>query len=618
MQRNLFNCFVAASLCAPAFAVGQSPATEPAVTLHASANLVVVDVVATDSHQNPVHNLTAADFTLVENGQAQTIKTFEEHTSAETAKLLPLPKLEPGTFTNYTPTPGTGSLNILLLDSLNTPTKDQPYVREQLQKYLKEAPSGTRIAIFGLTTQLRLLQGFSSDPETIRAALNGKKAGPKSSALLNDPMNGDGPGANDPMMDMAEDALGNSPGAAEQLASLQQFEAEQQSFQMQIRIRYSLDAFNQLGRYLSRLPGRKNLIWFSGSFPFSILPDGDLQNPFSIAASYEDEFRETTNLLARSQVAVYPIDARGLMNAPMMDAANTGHNYARNPAAFAKDQTKFFQQTAAEHGTMMEMADATGGKAFVNTNGLKEAVEKAVEAGSNYYTLAYTPSNHDWKGDYRKIQIKLARQGLNLAYRRGYFADDPNAPVHHGEPKISSNDHVSYNAMYAAMLRGGPDPTEIIFGVNVRPNSNEPEQAVAPGNRVNPKASGPYRRYTVNFTVSPRDIECAATPDGMHHCVVEFMSYAYDADGMLLNAQSNAIKADIMAPHYATLLRSGIQYRQEISVPVKGESFLRIGVHDVETDHVGAVELPVGAVSRLTPLSAPAAPSASGPATNPK
>jgi len=94
------------------------------------------------------------------------------------------------------------------------------------------------------------------------------------------------------------------------------------------------------------LPGRKNVLWFSGSFPISILPDGDLQNPFAVVADSEDEFRETTDLLARSQAAVYPIDARGLMVAPMTNASNDGSKYGRNPGAYGKDLGKFFQQPA--------------------------------------------------------------------------------------------------------------------------------------------------------------------------------------------------------------------------------------------------------------------------------
>ncbi len=150
---------------------------------------------------------------------------------------------------------------------------------------------------------------------------------------MNNAMEGDAPGQDDPMYDTMADGLGNDPDAAMLLANLQQFEAEQQSFQLQLRARYTLDALNQLARYMSNLPGRKNLIWFSGSFPINILPDADLQNPFAVVASAEDEFRETVDLLARSQVAVYPIDARGLMTNPMLSATQSGSTMNRNPMA---------------------------------------------------------------------------------------------------------------------------------------------------------------------------------------------------------------------------------------------------------------------------------------------
>ena len=59
------------------------------------------------------------------------------------------------------------------------------------------------------------------------------------------------------------------------------------------------------------LPGRKNLIWFSGSFPVNFTPDYTQENPFKAVADYQDDVRKTTDLLVRSQVAVYPIDGRG-------------------------------------------------------------------------------------------------------------------------------------------------------------------------------------------------------------------------------------------------------------------------------------------------------------------
>jgi VWFA-related protein len=626
---------LAAALCAPALAAGQSPAAPPVTTIRATSDLVVLDVVATDEHRNPVHGLTASDFTLLEDGHAQSVKSFEEHTAGAVAKAPVMPKLPPGVFTNYSPAPAAPALNILLLDRLNTPIADQAFVRSQLPKFLKEARPGTQMAIFGLNQRLVLLQGFTSDPSLLLAAIDSAKGAPRGSALMDNQMTGDGPGTDNPASDAIVDFMSSVPGMADVLANYKQFAAEQQSFQIQLRARYTLDAFNQLARYLGGIPGRKNLIWVSGSFPINIAPNLDLQDPFGVIASMEDEFRETADLLARSQVAVYPIDARGLTTPPMLSAANSGRSYSQisanpgrgnsqNPANFARDLSTFNSNTWAEHDTMTQIAEATGGEAFVNTNGLKEAAEKAADAGSNFYTLTYVPDSRESKGNYRKIQVKLDRSKVNLAYRRGYFADDPNASVRQGEPASSKGEQLPYSALRTSMQRGTPMATEIVFEADVRPSSETTEDALAPDNQGIPKLKGPYRRYTVSIAVPGRGPSCPATPDGVHHCVLEFATYVYDADGKLLNLQSNGLKAGIPSALFEKVLRIGLQYRQEISVPVKEECYLRIGLHDLNSNRLGSLELPVATVSKLPPFdtqskpSAPAPASTSAPAPAPK
>ena len=624
MSRIGVSSFFCAMLCIPLCGSGSGQtapgAGAPMTTIHTSSDLVVVDVVASDSQQNPVHKLTAADFTVVEDGKPQTVKIFEEHQTQTSAPLPPAPKLAPGIFTNFSIAPVNGALNILLLDKLNTPMDAQTVVRDQVLKYLKEVHPGTRIAIFSLTTELRLLQGFTSNPELLRALVEGKKGNQGASPLMNNAMEGDQPGADDPMYDMDADMLGNDPSAAMIVANLQQFEVEQQSFQLQLRARYTMDALNQLARYMSALPGRKNLIWFSGSFPVNIMPDPDMltlsanstatsgaftPDPFAGVASLEDEFRETVDLLARSQVAVYPIDARGLMVNPTMSATQSGSTMNRKPNGFANANTKFFQQTSEEHGTMEEMAQATGGKAFVNTNGLKEAVEKAIEAGSNYYTIAYTPTNRKWNGDYRKIQVKLDRPGVTLAYRRGYFADDPNAPAQKTQAQNAKPDPNQYSALRAAMLHGGPEPTELIFAASVRSTSTDTEVALVPGNQAVKKVSGPYRRYAVTFITNPKELNWTVTPDGAHRCTLEFMTFVYDGNGERINVQVNGIGAAIPEAQFASVENGNIKYVQQISVPAKGDYYLRLGMRDVGSDHVGAVELPVDAVAKLPPIAVP-------------
>lgn len=609
MSRIGLSSFICAMLCLPLYGSGSGQTTPgsdaQATTIRTSSDLVVVDVVASDSQQNPVHKLTAADFTLLEDGKPQTVKIFEEHQTQPSAPLPPAPRLDPGVFTNFSIAPANGALNILLLDKLNTPMDAQSVVRDQVLKFLKEVPPGTRIAIFSLTTELRLLQGFTSNPEVLRALVEGKKGNQGASPLMNNATEGDQPGADDPTLDTMTDMLGNDPDAAMMIASFQQFEAEQQSFQLQLRARYTLDALNQLARYMSALPGRKNLIWFSGSFPVSILPDPSLQNPFAVVASSEDEFRETVDLLSRSQVAVYPIDARGLMTPPMLSVTQTGSTMNKTPNGFANANSKFFQQTSDEHGTMQQMADATGGRAFLNTNGLKEAVEKAIDSGSNYYTIAYTPTNRKWNGDYRKIQVKLDRPGVTLAYRRGYFADDPSAPAQKSQAQNAKPDPNQYSALRTAMLHGGPEPTELIFAASVRPASTDTEAELVPGNQVIKKTSGPYRRYAVTFMANPKELNWTVAPDGAHRCTLEFMTFVYDGDGTRINVQINGIGATIPEERFASVQNGAIKYVQQISVPAKGEYYLRLGMRDITSDHVGAVELPVATVAKLPPVAVP-------------
>jgi VWFA-related protein len=510
--------------------------------------------------------------------------------------------MPPGIFTNWTPTPPNSAVNILLLDTLNTPLQDQSFVHDQLKKYLNSSKPGARIAIFGLTTRLNLLQGFTSDPELLKAAINQKNL--QASPLLDDPVGG-GSGLQ-PLSDTVT-SFGNAPDIADILTNLKQFDAEQQSFQFQLRAHYTLDALNQLARYLTGIPGRKNLIWFSGSFPINILPDGDLQDPFAVAAGFEDEFRETTNLLTLNQVAVYPVDARGLMVSPSFSAAKSGSQYGRNPSTFGKDDTKFFQQTAAEHATMLQMAEQTGGKAFINTNGLSQAVASAINAGSNYYTIAYSPTNTKWNGSFRKIQVNLQRQGYILSYRRGYYADDPSGPTKHVGATATTPATKPIDPMHAAMMRGGPDPTQIILKVRVLPASATPEDKPADSNVLNPnlKTQGPYRRYDIDYAADSR-AAITQNPDGVYHLDVRFLAYVYDQDGNLINYADNSAHADLSPTTYAGLLQHGLPYHQEISVPVKAQYYLRVGIHDLNGNRVGALELPIASIKDLAPLPAPA------------
>jgi hypothetical protein len=111
---------------------GRPAQTSAAETLHAGAQLVVVDVVVQDRDGRPYHGLTRDDFLVTEQKKPQTIRNFEEH-AANTAQKPgpPGPPMPPGVFTDYTPVAPGSTLNILLVDTLNTPMQDQSFVRER-------------------------------------------------------------------------------------------------------------------------------------------------------------------------------------------------------------------------------------------------------------------------------------------------------------------------------------------------------------------------------------------------------------------------------------------------------------------------------------------------------
>ena len=162
-----------------------SPDSGKAVpTIESKVRLVLVDVVVTNSKGDAVTGLHKEDFEVLEDGKPQTVSTFEEHHGVPPTQIK-LPALPPHVYTNFPVTQTADSLNVLLLDALNTPTRDQTYVHAQMIKYLKTIPPGTRVAIFTLASRLRMLQGVTSDSSELLAVLNSAPAGTLSARCEN-------------------------------------------------------------------------------------------------------------------------------------------------------------------------------------------------------------------------------------------------------------------------------------------------------------------------------------------------------------------------------------------------------------------------------------------------
>jgi VWFA-related protein len=379
-------------------------------------------------------------------------------------------------------------------------------------------------------------------------------------------------------------------------ADVQMFWPKNVSLPLALRGPYTRAAMHDLARYLSRLPpGRKNLIWFAGSFNSGILRDLNRENRLGAMPDLADDEKWTANLLTRSRVAVYPIDARGLFTNPEM-GADVAHPPGaerldgRTPGEFQKSEVSFLDQRASEKFGMKMLAEESGGKAFYDTNGLKEALQEAINDGSNYYTLAYVPTDHRWDGRYRSVRVQLDQPGVNLFYRQGYFAYDPNAPRAHGRQALPMS------VKDSAMLLGGPNPTQIPFRVRIVPAAGT-ENKLPSTNQPNVKQmKPPYRHYTVWYDIDLTKVAFTATPGGIHQGFLEFEILLYSPNGELMNAIKEMVRVKVPAVEYESRQQSGWKFHQNIDAPAKSEYFLRIGVRDVGSDRVGAVEVPLAAI----------------------
>ena len=126
------------ALCASSVRLSQSQTADPnnassIPTLKTDVRLVSVDVVVTNNKGESVPDLNKADFEISEDGTRQTISTFEEHHGAP-ATQVKLPPMPPNVYTNFPLTQTSDSVNVLLLDALNTPSNDQSFVHRSEER----------------------------------------------------------------------------------------------------------------------------------------------------------------------------------------------------------------------------------------------------------------------------------------------------------------------------------------------------------------------------------------------------------------------------------------------------------------------------------------------------
>jgi VWFA-related protein len=549
-------------------------------TLKTTARLAVVDVVVTDQNDQPVPGLRKEDFSVFEDGKPQAISIFEEHTGNAPAAIKPR-TLPPNTFDNSPRADAPDSLNVVLLDALNTPLGDQSEVHQQVLKYLAGMHTSAPMAIFILSTRLRLVHGFTSDLSALMAVLNDKKSGssPQASPLL---LSGGEIQAQEQATAQMQSLAALDPNVQAAMDALRQFQAEQQSSKTLNRVNITLLEMQQLAKYLAGFPGRKNVIWFSGAFPINLFKNFSSMGE---GGDYE-QLRKTGDALTAARVAVYPVEASGLAPDSLYDASALPLKVT-NAAGATQAQVTQLQngsiQRNANQATMGELAHETGGKAFYNANGLDEALAQAIHDGSRYYTLDYIPTNKQMNGKYRHIHVKLTHGHYKLAYRLGYNAEDERTAGAVAE-KLATGD-----PLVPLMAWGLPDFAQILYRMSVKPSTPQPEQT-APRAGDNLQVQGAFTRMDVDLAITEKTLQLEAAPDGRHNGKLEVTLIAYDRYGNPMNWLVRRMELSLSPEQYKTYWDIGLQFHLEFDAP-RGASYLRSGVCDLESGKAGTIEV---------------------------
>jgi VWFA-related protein len=358
-------------------------AAQDTPTFRTSTRLVQVDVVV-KAKDAPVGGLTKDDFQVFDNGKPQQIAVFSvREANAARPEPVPLPKGVVSNRPRYLG-PEPVAATVVLMDQQNTHPEYQGYARIQALKYLDQAGRRELVAVYALDSTLKVLQEFTEDRASLRKAVDGYTM--VQSLNLQDGSNGT-PG-------LLTGLTGNGANAMRAA-----------NFQRQADI--TTAAFESLARHLAGLPGRKKLIWITAAMPLTFTQENERNGVMMTEfTNLSKQIYAPMKLLNDANVAIYPIDPRGVMTpamgAGLMDPGIT---------------------------TMVRLAELTGGRAAYNDNDLAAVLEDAF--GDTYltYTLGFYPSEGKLDGSTHAILVKVNRSGVDARYRQSYSAETAAKPL---------------------------------------------------------------------------------------------------------------------------------------------------------------------------------------------
>jgi VWFA-related protein len=569
LQRLALGSLLLSCAGASLFAYAQSDkptatGEQPPIVIRTNARMVQLSVVAQDGTGRPVTGLARDDFTLLDNDSPQTIAHFEQ-VGGPRSPSTPRP-LPPNVYTNRLDVNQVpGNVTVVLLDTLNTRLEDQFYVRKQIVSFLEQLQPQDHVAVYALATKLYIIHDFTQDTRELIAAVQQYKAQTSgrldASRRQSDFLGGNSQGV--PQIEGLPPNVGTVRQRQVQ-AMRDLFDGtmqKQQDMAVVNRAELTTSAIEAIANHLAPIPGRKNLVWVSGGFPLAIGPEGltQLTRKYSTedVRNFEHQLNRTARALNQANLAIYPVDARGLTSSVSYDAVNpvrvtTGHDHGDSTE---RDTTDF--------ASMDLLAEQTGGRSSHNSNDLTGAVRRALADGEITYQLAFYPSFKTWDGKYHRLKLHVNRPGIQLTYRKGYFATPD-----------SANSEAEQNAQMAAVARSPIDAANLSILARFYP----PETADS-------KVAG------LSMTFDLRQIDLRDTADG-ENCLLEFVFIQQDDSGKQFAGEDKRADVNLPRQKYESFLQTGMPVTDHLKI-ADGATMLKIVVRDRRSGSIGSLTIPL-------------------------
>lgn len=545
-------------------ALSQSAPQTPKIRV--STRLVQIGVIVRDKN-GPVTNLKQGDFTILDRGKPQKISMF----SVESGPT-PIPSAAPHmqTASNPTPLPPNAfsdlpqyaapprSVTIVLLDNLNTLYGSAPASRYEetplwvedlalqnaknhLVDFIKQLQPEDRVAIYGLTHSLHVVCDFTSDRNQLLAILKNYDTKSVTNRQVVEPGKQiiEFPGHDSRIADISRPSSSFEDGASLRLAAGANESRETET----------LAALQEIAAHVANIPGRKNLVWLTANLPFS--------------------GAEMARILGPANIAVYPVDARGLLGRSVNRELMPGTADADDVSGASGHMDNMPAQSSQPIGiaTMQKVADQTGGQAFVNTNDLTGAIRKAVEDSAVTYTLGFYINSDSLDGKFHEIKVEVNRKGLAMRYPKGYFAF-PDA-----QPSANDDERAIVNAMASPI-----ESSTILLNASVNK---------APKPRPN--------SFNLVCSIDIHGIRFTQS-GGQREGAVTVYVIGQNAAGKVLHHWSKTYNLQFSDAQYESLLKTGIPFRQGIELS-PDVTTLRVLVQDPSTSKLGSLIIPLAQVN---------------------